>query len=298
MELKEHQPALTIDEQIDNLKSLGLEINDEENAKKFLNDVSYFRLIKAYNLGLKAKNSTYTDGVTFDRLVELYLFNANFRQILFTQIERIEVNLRCRIGNYFSCKYGVLGYENADNFANSDYHNDFIKDIYEEINRNRKSPFVKNFRENYKDRKLPLYALVELFSFGTLSKFYKNMKNDDKKVIAQTYNVGYTYLESWFEHIAFVRNICAHYGRLYNVRLNKTPILYQEYSEQNIGNNRVYATLLCLKKLIPNDKHWMDFINKISSLFEKYDHVHKELMGFPNNWQELLECDKILVTSE
>lgn len=227
MALKEQQPAMSIDEQVENLKSLGLIINNEDYAKHFLNDVSYFRLIKAYNLGLKRKNSNYSDNITFEQLVELYLFNANFRQLLFSQIERVEVNLRCRIANYFSCNYGVLGYEDTNNFADSEYHKEFLNDIYEELERNRKSPFVRNFQNNYVDRKLPLYALVELFSFGTLSKFFKNMKNADKKAVAKLYGVGYTYLESWFEHIAFVRNICAHYGRLYNVNLVKTPILYK-----------------------------------------------------------------------
>lgn len=74
---------MTIDEQIENLKSLGLIINDEDKAKVFLNDVSYFRLIKAFGLGLKQNNSKYIEGTTFDEIVELYLFNANFRQLLF-----------------------------------------------------------------------------------------------------------------------------------------------------------------------------------------------------------------------
>lgn len=46
---------MTIDEQIENLKSLGLIIENEEYAKKILNDISYFRLIKAYSLGFKPK---------------------------------------------------------------------------------------------------------------------------------------------------------------------------------------------------------------------------------------------------
>ena len=50
---KKHQPALTIDEQIENLKSIGLIIKDEARAKSILNDISYFRLIKAYSLNLK-----------------------------------------------------------------------------------------------------------------------------------------------------------------------------------------------------------------------------------------------------
>ena len=121
-EKKIHQPPLTIDEQVENLKELGLVVKNEEYAKKILNDISYFRLIKAYSLNLKEKNSNYNGKVTFEHIVELYLFNANFRQILFPQIEKIEINTRCRIGNYFANKYGVLSYKDSENFANASYH--------------------------------------------------------------------------------------------------------------------------------------------------------------------------------
>ena len=133
----------------------------------------------------------------------------------------------------------MLGYRDAANFADDGYHTDFLDDIAIEIEHNAKAPFVKNFQQNYVDGSMPLYALVELFSFGTLSKFFKNMKNEDKKAVAKTYGVGYTYFESWIESIAFVRNICAHYGRLYNVNLAKSPMLYKEYAE--ISNLRIYA---------------------------------------------------------
>lgn len=42
-ELKQHQPSMTIDEQIENLKTIGLLIENEEYAKRILNDISYFR---------------------------------------------------------------------------------------------------------------------------------------------------------------------------------------------------------------------------------------------------------------
>ncbi len=41
----------------------------------------------------------------------------------------------------------------------------------------------------YEDSKLPLYALIEVFSFGTLSKFYKNMISSDKKEIEKLFGV-------------------------------------------------------------------------------------------------------------
>lgn len=288
-ELKKHQPPMTIDEQVENLKAIGLIVEDEEYAKKILNDISYFRLIKAYSLNLKSKNGTYGEKVTFEQIVELYLFNARFRQLIFPEIEKIEINVRCRIANYFAQQYGVLGYLEADNFVNTQYHQSFLDDIEEEIRRNSKAPFVRNFKDNYEGGQLPIYVLVEVFSFGTLSKFYKNMKNPNKKAVAKSFGVGYTYLESWLESISYVRNICAHYGRLYNAKLSKTPKLYNEYTEAGVGNNRIFGVLLCIRMLLKKDKHWNTFVEQVELLFEKYEHVDFKTMGFPENWKELLE---------
>lgn len=279
---------MTIDKQIENLKTLGLIVRDEAYARKILNDISYFRLIKAYSLNLKYKNSNYNKNVTFEHIVELYLFNANFRQILFPQIEKIEINTRCRIGNYFANKYGVLGYMDSNNFVNADYHSLFIEDIREEEKRNSKAPFVKNFRENYEGGELPIYALVEIFSFGTLSKFYKNMKNADKKEVAKEFGVGYTYFESWLESISYIRNICAHYGRLYNAKLSKTPRMYDQYRRIGIGNNRIYGVLLCMMQLLKEDKNWKLFVDELELLIDKYENIEIKTMDFPENWKELL----------
>lgn len=288
MELKTQQLALSVPEQIENLKALNLAISDEKFAANFLNDVSYFRFVKAYSIGLKPKNGNYYDGVTFEQLVELYLFNANFRQLLFAQIEKVEINLRCRLSNYFSVTYGVLGYKDSQNFANKAYHTAFLQEIQNEINRNKRAPFIKNFRNNYENGNIPFYELIEIFSFGTLSKFFKNMKNSDKKQIASTYKISYIYFESWIESIAYVRNLCAHYGRLYNAKLTKTPKLYQQERSNGVANIRIFGVLCCLKYLLPSDRHWIEFIDTIELLFEKYPHVQKQTMGFPDIWKDIL----------
>jgi len=288
-ELKEHQPQMSINEQISNLRDKGLIIEDEEKAELFLNDVSYFRLIKAYSLGLKVINGDYNENIRFEDIMDLYLFNSDFRQALFVQIEKVEVNLRCRLSNYFCDKYGVLGYEDINNFAVSEkIFQKNLDDIQKEIYRNSRAPFIKNFRKNYVDGKIPFYAVVEIFSFGTLSKFYKNMKTDDKKAVAKMYGVNYTYFESWIENIAYVRNICAHYGRLYNAKFTKTPRMYKRYTEKGIKNLRVFATLLILKHLLPNDRRWENFVNTVELLIEKYPQVKLKYMDFPQNWKDYL----------
>ena len=285
---KELQCPLTIDQQLENLKSLNLIIENEDNAKRILNDISYFRLIKAFSLGLKPKNGSYNGKVSFDQIVDLYKFNANVRQLIFTLVERIEVNLRCRIANYFSVQYGVLGYLNADNFAGAEYHQQFLNDIWQEIDRNAKSPFVRNFQEHYNGQ-IPMYALVELFSFGTLSKFYKNMKNPDKKAVATLYGVGYTYLESWIESVAYLRNLCAHYGRIYNAKIPKRPMLYKQDAAIGVDNGSFFGVLVCMARLVPHDIHWNDLLDQLELLIEKYPVVDIQRIGFPTDWKMVLQ---------
>lgn len=289
MELKKQQEPLSVEQQIANLKALNLTVENETLAAEFLNDVSYFRLIKAYSLGLKPKNGNYYDGVTFEQLRELYLFNSNLRQMLFPLIERVEINLRCRIANYFCITYGILGYKDPQNFTNEAYHATFLQDADSETFRNKNAPFIKNFLNYYEDGSIPFYALAEILSFGTLSKFYKNMKNPDKKQVASTYGIGYTYLESWMESIAYIRNLCAHYGRLYNAKLPKTPRLYHQDIEQGVANNRIFGILCCLKHLFAGQKHWTEFLDNLEELFRKYPHVDLRAMGFIENWREILE---------
>ena len=289
MDRKLHQPAMSVNEQIENLRSKGLLIHDEARAKSFLNDVSYFRVIKAYSLGLKERNGIYQKDTSFEQIVSLYLFNSNFRQTLFPLIEKVEINLRCRLANHVSEKYGVLGYLDPTVFGNrADYHEQFLDDIQREIARNKRSPFIRNFLDNYTDGAIPFYALVEILSFGTLSKFFKNIPNEDKKTIALTFGTPYRYLESWIESIAYVRNICAHYGRLYNAKLVKTPMLYKQYNAEKVENYRIFATLLCLKHLLPNDRHWEEFVHIVEALLQKYPGVDISKIGFPKIWKDML----------
>ncbi len=79
--LKPLAESISIDEQIANLKEIGLIIEDENYAREILNNISYFRIIKAYSLRLKPKNGTYEKGVKFEDITNLFFFNANLRHI-------------------------------------------------------------------------------------------------------------------------------------------------------------------------------------------------------------------------
>lgn len=284
---KIYQEPISIENQVKNLIDLGLLVEDKTYAKKILGRISYYRLIKAYSITLK-KDGRYISEISFEDILSLYKFDRELRQLIFEIIEHIEVSLRAVITNYFSLKYGNFGYKDLSNVGKyKNRYKEALNDLEKETKRNRRSPFIKNFKDNYEGGEIPLYAVIEVASFGTLSKMYKNMKNEDKSKIAKVFHTDYHYFESWIENFAYIRNICAHYGRLYGAKLTKSPKLYKEYLKKNISNNTIFATLVNLK-IVSEEENYKKFYHDLTELIARYENIELRHVGFIENWKELL----------
>ncbi|MDU1643164.1 Abi family protein [Peptoniphilus harei] len=205
------------------------------------------------------------------------------RYTLFYLIEHIEVYLRAVITNYISLKYGNFGHKDISNYKKKNFQKSTLKELEREIKRNKKSSFIHNFKENYEGGEIPFYSAIEVTSFGTIFKMYKNMENDDKKEIAKVFEVDYIYLESWIENLSYVRNICAHYGRLYGAKLTKTLKLYKEYLSQGMSNNTIFASIINIK-ILAEDDYYDKFHTDLLELIDKYPSVGLKRLGFIEKW--------------
>ena len=67
--------------------------------------------------------------------------------------------------------------------------------------------------------------------------------------------------------------MCAHYERMYNEKLSKTPILYKEYTQAVMGNNCICGLLLCIRILLKKDSHLNMYVDNIGLLFDKYENM-------------------------
>jgi len=106
------KPFLTIDEQIEQLKSRGLEIPDEAAARAFLARVNYARL-RPYWHPFEIPGNThhrFQPGTTFEDVVRLYEFDRELRLHVLAAIERIEIGLRTRWAYHLSQHFGPFGY--------------------------------------------------------------------------------------------------------------------------------------------------------------------------------------------
>lgn len=290
------KPALTYDQQIAKLvNGHHLKISNIEFAKEILKKVNYYRL-SGYGVGLKnaVNKEYYQDTVSIDQLFNLYCFDSQFKNNLMRTIEQIEIELRTQIAYYLSIKYGPGVLMSETNFIyktnkqGQSIYSILIKRLNKEIERQKNKPFVKHHIEKYNSQ-FPIWASVELMSFGSLSSLFSILKTEDQKNISGYYNTDPKYLKNWILCLVEVRNICAHYTRLYNMPLKENPRLYKENLQYKGKQNKIFPVLLIIKRMLKENEQWQSLLKDLKNTFSKYKGSFKfDFMGFPKNWEEIL----------
>ncbi|MBR5362830.1 MAG: Abi family protein [Oscillospiraceae bacterium] len=295
---------LNYEEQVDRLKSFHkLIIENDEDAINILKRVNYYRLT-AYGIGLtKADNKDeYIEGVTMNNLYWLYLFDSELRNQLLHVIEHIEIHLRAQIAYQLAIKYGAEGYMDSQNFSDktdkdgNSIHQSIIDSFQEEVRRQRNLPFVKHHQRKY-DGHFPIWVAVELFSFGKLSSLYSIMQNKDRKKISEQYSVSPDHLEGWIQALLEIRNLCAHYNRVYNLPLKIMPHLkdkYEQYANHGQGKPiKIFPVLIVIKSMTEpfNPLLWKSFFENLKNLINEYkpnSMLRFSYLGLPREWEQVL----------
>lgn len=278
------------DEQLDLLISRGCVVDVRETALNVLKNVNYYRFT-AYFIPFRNLDSTYKQGVTFNKIHDIYQFDTELRHLLFAYLEEIEIYARTNIAYIFSEEYGVLGYLEEKNFNQYHNHRKFIENFEREVSRNNRMPFVQHHLKNY-GGKFPLWVGVELFTFGTVSKFYADMLTRDKKLIARKiYQNTFMNVQDTLWVVSKLRNYCAHYQRLYYTKFStETKNLPVEISKTKDYSRRLFAQIYAMKTLYHNKENWNNgFMAELDNLIQKYKKsIHLHHVGFPEDWKEIL----------
>ena len=268
----------TPEEQLDKLRERGCLVEDEKRAVQVLKDINYFRLAYYFSLFLETKGK-YREGTSFDRVMRIYDFDRRLRSLLLEILEEIEISLRAHCSNFHAIKYGTLGYLNGDNFARVHKHQQFLGRVERLIESNEDSDLVKHYKGKH-GGKFPLWVITELFSFGSLNVFYKDLKPADKTEIAQKhYHMSSGALENRIDRLSELRNHCAHYHRLYDSAIGNLA-----------ENNSLFDHLLIMKEVYSRPDNWNGyFVERLKGLCGDYgDVVETERLGFPEDWSEQL----------
>lgn len=293
-----NKTATTIEDQIAKLRERGLQIIDIGQARHFLSNISYYRL-EGYWWPMQADKTThlFKPNSRFEDVIALYNFDRELRLLIFDVIERIEIGFRTKVIYHLSHEIGPWWFEDESNFKSGPAHTQSLIHIDRDLNQSKDTFITQHYTKYHKDRRRPpSWKTFEVVSFGILSKLYSNLQSsiNAKDTIAKELNlVNHTFLPSWLQTIAQIRNICAHHGRLWNKNLPGRPKLLSKppapwlKDVPNVSQHQMlYIHICCMKYLLDVISPGHHFTPKLSELFNKFPSVDLKALGFPVNWQE------------
>lgn len=297
------KPATTIDEQIRRLRDRGMVCRDEQLVKRWLVTVGYYRL-SAYWLpyeiapnGAQTRSKQFTQNTEFETIIDIYTFDRQLRLLVMEAIERIEIALRTSWTYHLAHASGPHAHMLAELFDSSDDHKQYLQKLKESIDRS-KEVFIAHYTGRYTDPSMPpLWAVTELMTFTELSKWIA-FTTDRKIGSAIARDVGLPTRETLsgaIQAISFVRNICAHHGRLWNrqlvkripnIKRFKADLLIGLDGQQAQPDNRLYNILVLLARLVVHQSSDSTFPKRLMALVESRAPHQQEAMGFPEDWSQ------------
>lgn len=282
----------SFDEQIDILKSRGLQFNDETQARRLLQNVSYYRMSGYwYPLLADKQNHVFKADASFEQAYSIYEFDAKLRTLILSEISTIEIAVRTQVAYVMSCNYNGLWFTDPSLFKNPAKHSKTLSKIDEEYSRSDED-FVTAFKAKYFDHFPPSWITLEITSLGTLSLLYSNLKDGMcKRAIARYFGIADSVMVSWLHAVTYIRNICAHHSRLWNKILGIRPTVprktaYPFVTISNASNNKVYFVLSIIAYLLDIVNPNNTFRDDICDLFAEYPNIDIAAMGFPRNWRD------------
>lgn len=289
---------LTLQQQIQSYIDAGMVVEPSDSAADVLTRVGFYRL-RGYCFHLY-DNSTkqYVPGTKFSDIVSLYNFDMELSHLLFGMLSSIEIALRARLNEALLTYGDALIVTDPKPFKDKSLYWKNMSAIALEIARSN-DVFIKHNFDNH-DGQIPIWAVVETLSFGTLSKLIKNLDTASgtaysvlagfyqyKTATGKTAAPSQKMLTSWIQSVSVLRNICAHNGRIYNRTINTTPeILTVDRITPQPRYNGLYQMMLAMKYLRPNDQIWTDFVTQFKQLKNKYGAViDLNRINFPADWE-------------
>lgn len=277
----------------------GMTITDISDAEAKLNEIGFYRL-RGYSFHLyNPATKQYKAGTTFDTVLNIYKFDSELRKLLFDMTCQVEIALRARFCEALLQSGNPMVYLDPSQFKDKAIFWRNTSTLTSEIARSTDVFIAHNYANH--DGQIPLWAATEVMSFGTLSKYIKNMTAGSKSAfqhLAKFYSYktakGNTacpnqdMLTSWIHAVVVLRNICAHNSRVYNRSLSTKPKLLK--GDQQNPQPRfcgLYHFLLAMKYLRPSDCTWNEFTTKFKQLLQQYQSdIDLSKLHLPADWQK------------
>jgi len=299
---------LTIPEQVQTYVDSGMEITSKADVENALMAIGFYRL-RGYSFHLYDNEiKKYAEGTKFEDILKVYEFDRQLSTLIFAMISKIEVALRVRLVEALLIHEDALILQDSSIFRDKKVYWKNLSKIASEIERSNDVFIKHNFDKH--DGEVPVWAVVEVLSFGTLSKIIKNLKAnagstysllaDNYQFVSKKGNLvrpSQKMFSSWIKSVSILRNMCAHNSRIYNRTIHTAPeLLEDDKISPTPQHSGLYQILMAMKYLRPSDNEWLKFIDEVEVLLLKYcDVIEFRAMNLPLEWKTHLSIEKPLV---
>lgn len=294
------KPAKTYEQQIDVLVERGLFVDDRAFAEHCFVHHNYYRLSPyRFPFTIEGNPDRFKPGARFEEIWQLYVFDRELRQLVLEATKRVEISVRSRLAYEMSHSVGPLSYCDAANFLASKIHANTMKRLEEEMSRS-KEVFLKHHKIELHMDWPPIWVLVEVASFGSVSNLLKQIRQPSiRQAVANSYQMDEKTFCSLFHHLSVVRNTAAHHSRLWNRRFpvtfqlpkKKPDYLWENFSIEGIGvsktERQIYNTLVLLVHLMQCIDPAGTWPDRLFRHICRLDDTLIGQMGFPIGWKKM-----------
>lgn len=296
--------ATTVEEQMSRLLERGMTCEDHDRMRAFLKTVGYYRL-SAYWLPLErppvdgqTRSKVFRTGVTFEQVIDTYIFDRKLRLAMMEGIERVEIAVRSRWTNRMTLAYGPHAHMDPTHFRCPIRHAERLVKLAREVAGSHEV-MIEHYRKTYDRPRLPpLWAATETMTISDLSKWLGETRNPAiQSAVARDLGLpARELLLGGLELFALIRNICAHHGRLWNrrfvkrlpfIRRLKDDIILEPEGEtgREQPSNLIYNPMVVLLHLLHHQNTDSGFPLRLKTLVETVGDHERALMGFPADWR-------------
>ncbi|ADV46549.1 Abi family protein [Nitratifractor salsuginis] len=288
MKLSYTKSPLTFSEQVHLLQERGLIVPNSAYAELKLAQINYYRLSAYMRFFQDDASHCFREGTTFEQVIRLYYFDKKLRNLIFYAMEKLEVYFRTTYAYHTAMEptLGAFGYTKSAKMHDLEKHASILEAIRRDVDRS-KEVFVTHFFSKYDGDYLPVWMMVEVISFSTLSRLYGNLRAPVQQKIADSVNLNAKVLAGWLHSLTYVRNLCAHHARTWNKLLAIRPMVPRgNPAFSGLNNRKIFFVLSMIRYLLEAiDGDEYDFRGELMRLLAAYPDVPLYNMGFPEDWK-------------
>lgn len=277
----------TTDQLIEILENKGLSFQQKKRAKRLLNENNYYCVTAYKSLFYKDGTREFKEGVTFEDLFAVYLFDKSFKSIVLKHLLYIEQKIKNAISIQVSEKYGIdqKSYLKRSNY---DETNEYLDENLNKIKQQAKKFGDKNVAvRHYKEKHgfIPFWVLSKCLTMGVIRDYFTILKPSDQLIIVDKVlerNIDKKPVRKTKSMIALfadIRNMCAHDEMLIGYvheRITISPL--EEHNHINCRKNKngdliqgksdILALFISIKYFVGR-MMYNEFIQDISSCINK-----------------------------